>query len=231
MRIEPEISGVSVVLLGSFNPAIFTPAWFALHEILPRGVAENADLQVAHSQVTAFSTEWLQLQVTSDRFLAETLQDPHVRVRDFVIRVFGELLSHTPVTALGINRDVHFRAPNAAARDRVGRMLAPVEPWGAYADLLQLGGDQSGMVSLSMRQSQPEGRPQGGQINVKVEPSGRIGDGRLGIYVQVNDHYETDATVADGRAQLLGFLEEGFELSIRRADGIVDHVMALATDR
>ena len=35
MRIEPEISGVSVVLLGDFNPAIFTPAWFALHGLLP----------------------------------------------------------------------------------------------------------------------------------------------------------------------------------------------------
>ena len=36
MRIEPEISGVAVVLLGDFNPAIFTPAWFAMHELLPR---------------------------------------------------------------------------------------------------------------------------------------------------------------------------------------------------
>ena len=230
MRIEPEVSGVSVVLLGSFNPAIFTPAWFALHEILPRGVAENADLQVAHNQLVTFSTDWLQIQVTPDSFQAETQQDPHVRVRDFVIRVFRELLSHTPVGAFGINRNVHFRAPDAAARDRVGRMLAPVEPWGEYAELLQLAGDQNGMVSLSMRQSQPEGRPPGGQINVKVEPSARIGDGRLGIYVQVNDHYAIDTTAADGRAQLLGYLEDGFELSIRRADGIVDHVMALATD-
>ena len=30
MRIEPAISGVEVVLLGDFNPAIFTPAWFAI---------------------------------------------------------------------------------------------------------------------------------------------------------------------------------------------------------
>ena len=230
MRIEPEVSGVSVVLLGSFNPAIFTPAWFALHEILPRGVAENADLQLAYNQLMTFSTDWLQIRVTPDSFQAETQQDPHVRVRDLVIRVFRELLSHTPIRAFGINRDVHFRAPNAAARDRVGRMLAPVEPWGECAELLQLGGDQSGMVSLSMRQSQPEGRPPGGQINVKVEPSARIGDGRLGIYVQVNDHYAIDTTAAEGQARLLGYLEDGFELSIRRADGIVDHVMALATD-
>ena len=120
MRIEPEISSVDVVLLGKFNPAIFTPAWFALHEVLPRGVAENADLKVAHSQLLLFSTEWLQIQVTPDRFQAETQQDPHVRLRDFVIRVFKELLFHTPIEAFGINRSVHFRAPTPAARDRVG---------------------------------------------------------------------------------------------------------------
>ncbi len=231
MRIEPEIGSVSVVLLGNFNPAIFTPAWFALHEILPRGVAENANLQVVHNQLVVFSTEWLELHVTPDSFRAETQQDPHVRVRDFVIRVFKELLFHTPVRALGINRDVHFRAPDPAARDRVGRILAPVDPWGEWAERLQLGGTHSGMVSLSMRQSQPEGRPSGGQINVKVEPSVRIGDGRLGIYIQVNDHYVIDSTKADGRAALLAFLEDDFELSIQRANGIVDHVMALATDR
>ena len=231
MRIEPEISGVSIVLLGNFNPAIFTPAWFALHEFWSRGVAENADLQAAHNQMMAFSTESLQVYVTPDSFHAETLQDPPVRVCDFVIRVFRELLPHTPVRAFGINRDVHFRVPNVAARDRVGRMLAPLEPWGECAELLQLGGDQSGMVSLSMRQSQPEGRPPGGQINVKVEPSVQIGDGRLGIYVQVNDHYAIDTTAADGRGELLGFLEDGFGASVQRANGIVDHVMGLAADR
>ena len=230
MRIEPEIGGVSVSLRGNFNPAIFTPAWFSSCEVLPKNVAENADLQYASNQLVAFSAEWLQLQVTPEVFHAETLQDPNVRVRDFVLRVFRELLPHTPIQAFGINRIVHFRAASAAARDQVGSVLAPVNPWRESATLLELGGHLSGMVSLKMRQSEPEGRPRGGQVNVTVEPSNRLGDGRMGIYVQVNDHYAIDSTAADGRARLLGFLESDFESSIRRADGIVDHVMGLATD-
>ena len=51
MRIEPEISGVGVVLLGDFNPAIFTPAWFALHGLLPESAADNAELQIAQSRI------------------------------------------------------------------------------------------------------------------------------------------------------------------------------------
>ena len=178
VRIEPEISGVAVVLLGDFNPAIFTPAWFAMHGLLPKAAADSADLQVAHRQVTAFSTDWLRLQVTSDRFAADTAQAPHIRVRDLVMRVFKEHLTHTPTRVMGINRTVHFRVGSLAERDRIGRALAPVEPWGRWGVELGLDGEHGGMTSLIMSQIRPEGRPPGGRINVKVEPSSRIGDGR-----------------------------------------------------
>ena len=230
MRIEPEISGVSVVLLGNFNPAIFTPAWFSLHGLLARQAADNANLRVAHPELTAFSTEWLHLHVTTDRFQAETQLAPHVRIADLVVRVFREHVYHTPVRAIGINRNIHFLASSKTARDRLGKMLAPVEPWGELAETLELAGDQNGLVSLAMRQSNPAGRPRGGQVNVKVEPSVKVGDGRLGVYVQVNDHYEIDPAVpdTDGREQLFGFLENGFDSSVQRAEKIVDHIMSLA---
>lgn len=61
MRIQPEIDEVGVVLVGSLNPAIFTPAWFALHGLLPESAAESAELEVAHPQLTRFSTDWLRL--------------------------------------------------------------------------------------------------------------------------------------------------------------------------
>ena len=230
MRIDPEISGASIVLLGNFNPAIFTPAWFALHGILPKSVADNAELQVAHPQILSFSTERLNLEVTPDRFLAGTQSAPNIQVQDLVMRVFGEHLPHTPIRAVGINRDVHFRAASPAARDRVGKVLAPTAPWGKIGEKLQLDGDQGGMLSLTMQQSRPAGRPPDDQINVTVEPSVRIDDRRLGIYVRVNDHYALDESAAGGPAERLGFLADGFDLSIKRADEIVDHVMSLATD-
>ena len=109
MRITPEIDGASIAVLGNFNPVIFTPAWFALHGLLPESVATGAELTVAHEQVTEFNAEWLRLNVTIDRFLAETTQAPHIRIHDLVVRVFKEHLYHTPLTAFGLNRNVHFR--------------------------------------------------------------------------------------------------------------------------
>ena len=227
MRVDPEISGVSVVLLGNFNPAIFTPAWFALHDLLPRQATDNAELQVAHPGLTLFSTEWLHLNIMTDRFEASTQRDPYVRVRDLLVRVFKEHLHHTPLKAFGINRDVHFRVADQVERDRIGRLLAPAEPWGPWKDELGLGGDYGGMISLTMAQTRPEGRPPGGQVNVTVEPSSRIADGRSGIYVRVNDHYAIGSDDIEGREELMGFLEDGFELSIQRSDSIIDYIMSL----
>ena len=230
MRIEPEISGVGVVLLGDFNPAIFTPAWFALHGLLPESAADNAELQIGHPGLTVFSTEWLHLEVTTDRFQANTQHGPYIRVRDIAVRVFGEHLHHTPLKALGINRDVGFRVAGQDVRDRIGRRLAPVEPWGRWVEELGLVSEHGGMRSLTMTNARPEGRPPGGQVNVKVEPSVRIDNGRAGVYVSINDHYAIGSADAKGRAQLMGFLEDDFDSSIQRSDSIIDHIMSLAKD-
>ena len=231
MRIEPEISGVGVVVRGDFNPAIFTPAWFALHELLPTSVAENAGLQVAHRQVTAFDADWLHLQVTIDRFSADTSQAPYVRVRDLVARVFKDHLIHTPLRAFGVNRDVHFRLGSAEERDRIGRTLAPTAPWGACGRDLRLDGEYGGMKSLTMSQLRPEGRVAGGEINVTVEPSVRISDQRLGVYVRVNDHYAIDAAAVGTAERLVTLLEENFDGSLKRSEEIIDHVMSLAASK
>ncbi len=232
MRIVPEISGVNIVLVGNFNPAIFTPAWFALHDLLPESAAENAELEIAHHQVTKFSTEWLQLDITLDHFQAATQSVPHIRVYDFVVRVFGENLFHTPIRALGINRYVHFRAPSQNARNRVGRALAPVEPWRPCIEKLglELECEYGGMRSLTMADTQPEGRSPGGQVNITVEPSTRIDKGRSGIYVNINDHYVVGSADANGCKQSMRLLESNFEDSIQRSDTIIDHIMSLAKD-
>ena len=227
MTIQPEIDGAAVVLRGSFNPAIFTPAWFVLHKLLPDSTAETAALQVAHPQVTQFAADWLFLKVTADEFVADTTQAPQVRLRDLVLRVFEEHLYHTPLQLMGINRNVHVPlSPDEL--DRIGRRLAPVEPWGRYVRELGLGDDSGGMTTLKMSQLHPRGRSPGSQVNITVAPSNRIGGGRSGVYVQVNDQYAVGNSDTDGVQRLMRFLADDFEASISRSDGIVDHILSLA---
>ena len=232
MRIEPEIAEVSLVLLGSFNPVIFTPAWFGWHQLLPRRTLEVADTNIAHPQITSFNADWLNIQVEPERIQMKTSQPPYIRVRDLAVRIFREHLHHTPLTTAGINRHVHFCVQDDKQRDRLGRLLAPVEPWGDWATKLDLNGERGGMVSLTMRQVDPCNRPAGGQINVKVEPSNSVAIKHLGIYVGVNDHYVVgDVEPQMQTRKVVEFIEEKFDDSLRRADEIIDHIMSLTEEQ
>ena len=228
MRIEPEIAGVSLVMLGNFNPSIFSPAWFGRHKLLSERMVDNAKTEIVHPQIAKFNADWLNTQVIPERFQIDTTNAPYVRLLDLAIRIFREFLPHTPLKAMGINREVHFSVRTFEERDRLGRRLAPVEPWGDWGKKLESDGEHGGMTSLTMTQVNPEGRLPGGQVNVKVEPSTRIGQGRRGVYVGVNDYYiieNSSSQMATDR--IVTLLEENFGESLRRADEIIDHVMSL----
>lgn len=228
MRIEPEIAGVAVVMIGNFNPSIFTPAWFGWHGLISEKMVDTANTKIVHPQISDFNVDWLHIQVVPERFQINTTQAPYIRVQDLAIRIFREHLPHTPLDTMGINREVHFLVESFDERDQLGRLLAPTDPWGEWGKKLEPDGYQGGVTSITMSQVDPEGRPPGGQINVTVEPSNRIGQGHLGVYVRVNDHYTIENIESGiGTSKIVELLEENFDESLRRADQIIDHIMSL----
>ena len=228
MRIDPEIVGVDIVLLGDFNPAIFSPRWFSANDLIRETAADGADVRVIHQEVADFTADWLRIQVTRDKFIAASLQAPFARLRDLVHGVFHECLFHTPLRAFGINYLVHFLVDSLATRDRLGTALVPLEPWGPWRERLNLGGRHGGMTSLRVSQTRPAGREEGGQINVVVEPSNRVGSSSgTGVFVSVNDHF-----AGDGDAErLMATLANEFEASLDQSGQIVDHIMSLAQSK
>ena len=101
---KPELAGASIVLLGSFNPSIFHPSWFARQNLISpeEADADNTKVKVIHKEVTQFETENFTMQITADRFTASAKPStPGVLLRDLVIGTFY-ILEHTPVHALGI---------------------------------------------------------------------------------------------------------------------------------
>ena len=227
MWTEPVIAEVQIVLLGSFNPVIFAPTWFALHGLFSKEEADSAEVQIVHNQITEFQVDWFNLQVTPERFSINTAQAPNVRLGDLVMRVFGELLPHTPVTALGINRNVHAKARSKEAWNQIGMTLAPPAAWGPWQEKLALDGESGGMMSLKMSQLNPDNQPAGSAVNITVEPSNRIGGERLGVYVSINHHFVVDRENTDPSRSLTKIVDNHFDNCISMSDKIVDHVMSL----
>ncbi|MBR0796119.1 hypothetical protein JQ615_12035 [Bradyrhizobium jicamae] len=227
LRIEPEIGGVTIVLRGAFNPSIFQPFWMARQGLISDEEAGNAKVSVIHSEISHFAIEpSFILQVQVDRFTITTATAPLVRVSDLCTRIFGEVLPHTPISQLGINRTVHFSVGTADERDRIGRLIAPQDPWGDWGkgfasdDLAARGGLQS-MTMINKK----AGDREAGWIQARIEPSQSIGKGVTGIFMEINDHYQFKETA--GAVAIMKVLQERFDASIAGSDNIIDQIMSL----
>src|SRR5437879_6385671 len=107
----PELTGVTIVGAGSFNPAIIHPRWLADKELIPENLAAHAMAQddpqkmVVTPQVALFVADWLSVQVTQQQAIFSTVElAREVDLRDLARGVFN-LLPETPVDAIGINAD------------------------------------------------------------------------------------------------------------------------------
>jgi hypothetical protein len=234
MRISPQISSASIVALGHFNPLIFRSDWLKEKEIIVGNDFDNLKTTIVHPEIVSYQLPWGSFQTDRNMLFIITIREPLVRVHDFFVRSF-QCLPETPISAVGINREVHFATANDAVRDGVGDALAPKKFW---RDFVQSGGKKAGgLRSLTMEQSIAiegrRGRIDGkfGQIQVKVEPSLRQ-EVLHGIFVQVNDHFDLMSgpdKFSDGRA-VAELIAEEFQASIANSEGLIDHVMELAGD-
>ena len=226
MKIKPLDSTTTIVLLGNFNPLIFKPSWFAHNDVIGEEEAEKAEIEVIHSELVKFQLSWLTIVVEKNRFLAEVRQPPEIRLYDFVLKTFGELLIHTPIWAIGINKHIEFDAGSIDLRNKIGYTLAPIDSWGEWSkDLGAKRGDEvGGMISLTMKQTVVDDRPKG-YIQTKVEP---LPKSKSGVIVEVNDHYSVESLEdLEGCYEIVGHLRDNFESSIARSNWIVDQVMGI----
>lgn len=225
MRIQPEISAAELVIVGDFNPIIFRPDWFAINDLISPEDAKKADIELVHKEITIFSLGWVKLHVDQNRLVVKTDEPPFVRICDLTIRTFKELLSHTPLRMIGINRRIHFKV-DEETRNRIGLKLAPLEPWGEWTKDLKLKKDaqHGGMRSLVMEQNVLDDRKKG-CIRAKIEPSVKV---ECGIFIEINDHYEVEKSKnVNGTQEIIQILENNFETSIKKSEWIIDQVMKL----
>jgi hypothetical protein len=236
MRILPQASAFSIVALGNLNPLIFRPEWLRDKEIVVGSDFDRISVEIIHPEVVSLKLPWGQLLVERAKFTVSALQEPSIRVQDLFVKCF-QVLPETPISAVGLNREVHFPTHSESARNRVGDTLAPKEFWGDF--VTRDGARAGGVRSIIMEQSIPvDGRLTRidgltGWIQVRVEPSlhAELRD-RHGIFVAVNDHYDLmkDNRASDGRAAA-GLAEAKWERSLKQSEHLIDRIMELADAR
>jgi hypothetical protein len=212
-----EISGASIVLLGAFNPRIFQPEWFVNQGLLPQTEADGADLALIHPQVTQFETERFFFQVTLDRLAAGTKPNALPEsLRDLIVGTFY-VLEHTPVSAMGLNRQMHFAMHSVEAWHLVGDRLAPKEPWKEFGDPRR-----PGMRNLQILYNATS--PDEPSTTISVQPSVSV---QHGIYFELNDHFAAD-NKDRGLKFLMNILGTRWEESQKNAERIAKHILGWA---
>ena len=213
MDIACEIEGVNIALVGAFNPRIFQPAWFAHHGLIRYEEAEVAETIVTVNELSTFTADWLTLQVTTERFEASTADAAHFDVlRDLVVGTF-QILEHTPVNRMGINRNMHYRVTPVEKYIAFGHFLVPKRPH--WAELLS----DPRTISVSVAGTQLRG-PEKVVITVKVEPSVRIDPG---VFISTNEDYKADTD--RGILKLLTELKNNWETAQTMAKQIAEKLL------
>lgn len=171
------LDSINVVVKGHFNAAIFSPAWLFHQKLIGADEYADAEVEIVTSEIALFRTGWLRCQVTPDTFQVST-NDPaeFERVRDAAVGVLSAL-SHTPVAALGINRETHISSRDRDHYHAIGDQLAPKGFWEPILNLPVT-------RQLVMWGQRPDNF--GGRVQIDVEPSMRFPGY---VFVSYNDHF------------------------------------------
>ncbi len=198
------MSGISVVAVGSFNPAIIHPLWLAQKGLLPENIAEHAltaeqpQPLIVTRDLTAFVADWLTVQVSQDQAVFSTVDRAReADLRDLAGGVF-ELLPETPVHAVGINADTHFQLGSEEEWHAFGDRFLPKDFWEPIFEKGQWtersGGAHVGMRSMAVEVHRAdEALP--GHVRIELAPSLRVIPN--GVYAGINAHFQLSKDADD----------------------------------
>lgn len=210
-----EMDGASIVMIGSFNPAIFQPRWLGVQGLIRPEEAETAKITVIQAEVADFSTEWFQVQVLQNRLMLASVDPRHyAALRDLCAGIF-DLLPHTPITAFGINRQFHFSMPSIEAWHSIGHRLAPKDAWNPIME-------KPGLRSMTIQGLRKQIDP--GILYIKVEPSLRINPG---VFVEVNEEFRpSDDRQTQGAGWVRKPLNDHWDVIMNFSEEAAEHILS-----
>lgn len=212
---KPEILKLDIVLIGDFNPKIYTPAWFSAYDLIGKIESEDANIEVVHQDVTIFNLDWFRLQVTRERFSIFTEQEAYFdKLIDLVVQTFT-VLPHTPISAIGLNWGGHFKTDSVEEWHNLGYYLSPQAPWDNVFE-------DSALLRIEITEKHKLENPSKGHLGVRVQPSNTVLNG---VFVNVNDHYSLqEPDKAIGCSEIISTLERNRNESGNKFKSVIENL-------
>lgn len=185
----------SIVVRGSFNPAIFRPTWFVKEGIINPDDVDLTKEEYASPEIARLSLFGGTLESISNRFLVQTSdQGSFGRMRDLVLHVFTTL-SHTPVTLVGINGIVEYQLKDEKTWKNFGDVLAPKRIWETFLPA------PVGLMNMTIQAQRTDELK--GVTHIQL-----AGTTNRGIRIDINNHIDL---AEGGTGALLTILSESWD--------------------
>jgi hypothetical protein len=233
MPYTAEILASSIIVVGNFNPAIFSPDWLEKNGLIGNEDAEVArdgsegTQMIVSKQVTTFETGWFSLQVLDNRLALTSKGALSPAFKDLAVGIL-QLVPHTPVVAVGLNFLAHFKLNSEDAYHLVGDVLAPKTIWDTLYPGCMVGlAELTIAIQQGVRGKPPETND---AKRITVQPSTKI---KHGIHMSYNDHH--DVQTADDRTRpaerVAEIIDDQWELSWQDAVRAFDTVLSMTLNK
>lgn len=212
MTYTAEIFTATFVVLGDFNPAIYTPDWFEKNNLIGEGDASIArdgraaiNPLVSH-QVTNFDTDWFTIQVLENKLTLSSKGVLTPALKDLAVGIF-QLLPHTPVVAMGMNFIGQFKLNDIHEQCLVGDVFAPKAIWNSLYPEDHFAGLENMTIRIQ-HGSREDGTDSKDEKRILIQRSANF---KFGIGLSLNDHHD---------------LIDGYEDNFSPAERVVDIVVS-----
>ncbi len=210
MDLQPfkQVYTLSIVIVGNFNPSIIQPFWFSSKRLIRDQEAQDAKVEVIHSELVKWSLDWMSIEATKTRLeIRSSLEQYFGTIRDLLVGMLG-ILKETPISAIGINHLLYFAIPDEERYFEFGNKLVPLSNWKGIISnpkmfLLDIGEDK-------------RSDNYSGQYHVRVQPSDIKLSTPYGILIYINDHFDFERKF-DGNSELIEMLNNYWDISSKRA--------------
>lgn len=208
----------SIVLVGSFNPAILNPDWLAAHGLIrpEEASGDGVEVTIVSADVAVFRAVWLRLQATRDKIIFSTSDEEHREsLRELVEGVF-RLLEYTPIKLMGLNTSQRFVIQSEDDWNDLGDRLAPKDPWTDVVKGMRENGDP-GLLSLTIQGIRDDSSSKFVTFTVR-------GVAERVLEISSNEHFE--AEVDQGPDELMQALHTSWIGSLVYAEQVANHILA-----
>jgi len=225
-RYTQESLETVIVGAGRFNPAIFTPDWLVHTGLIGEGDAEfargHANFGVV-GDLAVVETEWFRLQVLREQMQLASKGVMSPAIRDLAVGIF-RLLSHTPITAVGLNFHSHWTIISDADLFKIGDVFAPKRIWRELFPELEPG-TQDVTIKLERNRRGSTERVTRNETKVTLQPSAQVPHGvflSMGHHIQ--DPFDTEANA--GTASRI--VDQEWERAWTEARSVFDRLISSA---